>query len=342
LPSETLIFRSMRKKEYKFNSETLSYEPVRRPARLRRFAFIRRCLLLFILASIIDLVYSFAYYTPKMHNLERDNRLIVRKYGMLEDRIASADKKIDEIHVRDNRVYRPLFGADTLDIPGIYTPFAQNHSIALDGTYGQMIQSVSDRLDAQMRLIYRQSKSLDQLQAMSKDKEKIAGSIPAIWPINKRNLKGSIGAFGRRLHPIYHRYIMHKGIDLGGHKGDPIYATGNGVVQMVDDGRRYRGYGKQILISHGFGYQTRYAHLSEVLVKSGQAVRRGELIGFMGSTGGSTGDHLHYEVIYMKQNVDPVNYFRRDMSEAEFEQIIATAKTTIFETYDDINEQEKE
>ena len=249
--------------------------------------------------------------------------------------MVSIDQKITTIAHRDAKVYRSLFGADTLTIQGIYTPYPESTYEAMNGDYDGVVRSSWRTMDALTREIYRQSLSLDELQVLSKDKEKMAASIPAIWPINKKDLRGPIGAYGRRLHPIYKRYIQHKGIDFGGRRGDPIYATGNGKVVHSEKGLRRKGYGQQLVIDHGFGYKTRYAHLNERLVKVGQEVKRGELIGYMGSTGGSTGPHLHYEVIYMGNNVDPINYFRRDMSEEEFNRIIEQAKTTTFETLEE-------
>ncbi|MBR2400365.1 MAG: M23 family metallopeptidase [Tidjanibacter sp.] len=327
----------MSKKEYKFNPATLTYEPVERPARLRRYVSIRRTLLFFIAAATINLIYSMAYYTPKLRRLEEQGSQTVHRFEMLNERIYATGDKIGQLRQRDNYVYRSLFGADTLTLAGIYTPY-DNHTYAdINDDYDGIVRESWELLDAQTRLLYRQSLSLDELQILSKDKEKMAASIPAIWPINKNDLRGPIGAYGRRLHPIYKRYIQHKGIDFGGRRGDPIYATGNGVVVHSEKGLRRKGYGQQLVIDHGFGYKTRYAHLNERLVKVGQEVKRGELIGYMGNTGGSTGPHLHYEVIYMGNNVDPINYFRRDMTDAEFDRIIEQAKTTTYETLEGTN-----
>ena len=324
----------MAKKEYIFNPSTLAYEPVRRPARLRRFSIVRRSILFFIAAAVINLVYSFGFYTPKMQSIESRRGAILGRFELLDERINSMGTTIGEIAQRDNFVYRPLFGADTLTIDGVYATFSADFYDSFNEPWQKVAKQTWEDLDQQTRLLYRQSLSLDQLQVLSKNKEKMAASIPAIWPINKKDLRGPIGAYGRRLHPIYKRYIHHKGIDFGGRKGDPIYATGNGVVSHTEKGLRRKGYGQQIVIDHGFGYKTRYAHLNERLVQKGQEVKRGELIGYMGNTGGSTGPHLHYEVLYMGRDVDPINYFRRDMSEAEFERIISSAKATTFETLD--------
>lgn len=335
-PKES-IFCQMRKKEYKFNPQTLTYEPVECPSRLKRYLVVRRTLLFLLASLVVNLVYSLAFYTPKLHNLEEQGEEIVGELNILSGRISSTNQKVLAIKQRDNNVYRSLFGADTITIAGIYTPYPEQTYANLNGDYGGIVPNSWRSLDALTREVYRQSLSLDELQVLSKDKEKMAASIPAIWPINKKDLRGPIGAYGRRLHPIYKRYIQHKGIDFGGRRGDPIYATGNGKVVHSEKGLRRKGYGQQLVIDHGFGYKTRYAHLNERLVTVGQEVKRGELIGYMGSTGGSTGPHLHYEVIYMGNNVDPINYFRRDMSEAEFDRIIEQAKTTTFETLEGTN-----
>lgn len=321
----------MSQKEYRFNPETLTYEPIERPARLKRYLLVRRFLLFFIAASAVNLFYSLSYYTPKLHNLEERGVEMASNISSLTERIESTGAKIGELRHRDTNIYRALFGSDSLTIDGIYTPYDQSIYAEYSDAYGGVATQAWMKLDAYTRLLYLQSKSLDDLQLLSKDKELMAASIPAIWPINKRDLRGHIGAFGSRLHPIHKRYIQHKGLDFGAQTGDPVYATGNGEVILSEVGEAHRSYGQQIVIDHGFGYQTRYAHLSKRFVSEGQYVKRGELIGYVGSTGGSTGPHLHYEVLYMNNNVDPINYFRRDMSEEELDEIIEQAKTTTYE-----------
>lgn len=275
------------------------------------------------------------FYTPKMFRLERDNQELLVKYRILRSKIADMSAALDEIKHRDNMVYRPLFGVDTLAIEGIYTPYPESKYAFVEGNYySGLITSTWMRLDAVTRRLYLQSCSLDELQSLSKDKEKMATAIPAIMPINQKELHGGhIGAFGWRNHPIYHRYIYHKGIDLGSDRGTLVYSSGDGVVSFVNArGTGRRGYGKHIVIDHGFGYKTKYAHLNTVSVTEGQSVKRGEIIGTVGNTGGSTGPHLHYEVLYMGSPVNPLNYFRRDMNSEDFERIVESANTTTFET----------
>jgi murein DD-endopeptidase MepM/ murein hydrolase activator NlpD len=154
----------------------------------------------------------------------------------------------------------------------------------------------------------------------------MANSIPAIWPIDRNALR-AFYAFGvRKKHPILNRRTMHKGVDMSANYGETVFATGDGVVELVELTRRRRGYGNQIVINHQFGYKTRYAHLQKVSVKEGDKVKRGQPIGEVGSTGGSTGPHLHYEVIYRGENVNPVSYFNIKMNSDEYRQLMESMK----------------
>lgn len=311
------------------------YEEVREPLRLRAYRLLRKGLVVLIVVCIVNLLFSFVFHTPKMDRIARENSELLMRYDILDKRIREAAERLDILHQRDIGVYRPLFGADSLDIAGIYLPYPDSvYTYLNESPYGDRIETSWRALDQVTRRTYLQSRSLDQLQMFATDKEYMATAIPAIWPIDKRNLRNRIGSYGGRMHPIYKRYIKHEGIDLPAKTGDPVYATGNGIVQSTDIGFRNRGYGRQILIDHGFGYKTRYAHLSQIDVEPGQRVTRGEQIGRVGNTGGSIGSHLHYEVIYMGHTVDPINYFRRDMSAAEFERIIQAAQETTYEVFE--------
>lgn len=296
---------------------------------MRVYNFLRKFIIGFILASIVNLVISSFYYTPKMYFIMEDNNELKVKYNILSDKIASASSRLAQVRHRDVNVYRALFAADTTDIKGAYTPYNQIKYASFSGDkYESIILDTWLEIDDLARRLYVASLSFDELQELSKDKELMAEAIPAIWPMDRTLIRGNIGSFGNRLHPIYKRYIMHNGIDMGGPRGTPIYSTGTGVISSA---KVVSGYGKQVLIDHGFGYQTRYAHLDKIDVAVGQQVKRGEKIGELGNTGRSTGPHLHYEVIYMNRPVDPINYFSRDMPEEEYAKIIESATTTTFE-----------
>ena len=295
--------------------------------RLNRYNILRQVLIGFIVISALNMVVSSLLYTPKMHYIAEENRELVEKYNILQGRIASMQSKIAEIRHRDNFVYRRLFSSDTLALRGIYTPYPDSKYTSLAGDeYSELMTSTWQQLDALTRQIYATSLSLDEVQSLAKDKEQMSLAIPAIWPIDRTRLK-AFYAFGvRTKHPILKIRTMHKGVDMSTDYGVPVYATGDGVVEKVDQGKRRRGYGRQILINHKFGDKTRYAHLQKMFVKPGEKVRRGQLIGEVGSTGGSTGPHLHYEVIYRNKQVNPVNYFNRNMTSDEYRQLMDNMK----------------
>lgn len=291
--------------------------------RLHAYRIIRKILFFFIAVSLANVIFANVFYTPKMYRILHDNSELVLKYRILQDKIRSAQHRIDEIRHRDNFVYRPLFSADTLEIAGIYTPYGESKYAALAGDdYTPLMIDTWKRLDAFGRQLYRTSVSFDELQILAKNKENMSTAIPAIWPIDRQALRGGIEPFGYRNHPIYHRWIFHKGIDLAANVGCSVYATGDATVQFTDQGHPHRGYGKQILLNHEFGYQTRYAHLSQIFVKAGERVVRGQLIGKVGRTGGVTGPHLHYEVIHTGNVVNPINYFNRNMTNEEYERLM--------------------
>ena len=295
--------------------------------RRNRYNILRQVLIGFIVISLLNMAISYLFYTPKMHRIAAENRELVLKYEILQDRIASMHSQIKEIRHRDRYVYRPLFSSDTLAIEGVYNPYPNSKYSSLTGDeYSELMTSTWQSLDAVTRETYATSRSLDELQILAKDKEQMSLAIPAIWPIDRTRLK-AFYAFGvRRKHPILKIRTMHKGVDMSTDYGVPVYATGDGVIEKVDKGRRRRGYGQQIVINHKFGYKTRYAHLQKMFVKPGEKVQRGQLIGEVGSTGASTGPHLHYEVIYLGRNVNPVNYFNRNMTSDEYRQLIENTK----------------
>ncbi len=305
------------------------------PYRLRIYRLVRKLLLGFIFISIINGLFSYFFYTPKMYRINRENRDLVIRYHILQDKMRSLEREMEEIAHRDNYVYRALFSTDPHRIEGIETPYPESkyaplkediHSSLMIGTWKQM-----DRL---ARELYARSLSLDELQNLSKNKERLSTAIPALWPIDRSLLRNGIDPFGWRIHPIYHQRIFHKGVDLPGNVGDPVYATGDAVVESIDERNSRKGYGRQVLLDHQFGYKTRYAHLSKVLVKPGEKIVRGQLIGELGRSGGVTGPHLHYEVIHQGQVVNPINYFNKNMTPEEYERIMAEVREQNLEKFD--------
>ncbi|MBR5282608.1 MAG: M23 family metallopeptidase [Alistipes sp.] len=291
--------------------------------RLRSYRLIRNLLIGFILVSIVNLIFSSLFFTPKMFRMANENRELKLKYDLLRSRIRNSQSKLEQIKHRDNFVYRPLFSTDTLSIEGIYNPYEESKYTHIDGgSYTPTIRQAWEEIDQLARSLYLQSKSMDELQLLSRDKEKFSTAIPAIWPIDRSKMRNKIGAFGYRMHPVYRRWKFHSGVDMPGRIGDPIFATGDGVVESVEYSRARHGYGTQIVINHGFGYKTRYAHLNKIHISKGDTITRGQLIADMGNTGVSTSPHLHYEVIYKRSHVNPINYFDRNMSAEAYKSLM--------------------
>ena len=299
------------------------------PVRMWFYYYTRRLLIIFILAMVANLVFSYFFYTPKMYALRKENNDLVDNYGMLSQKIEQATAELAEIRNRDRNVYRSVFAIDTFTMEGIWQPYPDSkYAHARYGRFAQLMSGNAAQLDALGRQLYAQSLSFDQIELLAMDKDMMAECIPAIFPIDQRRMTNRMGAFGGRYHPVKGYYHLHTGVDIPARQGTPIYATATGTVREADWGS---GYGKQVLIDHGFGYRTRYAHLSKISVRPGQVVKRGEIIGEMGATGVTTGTHLHYEVFFRGKHVNPVSYFSRDMSSEEYRNIIANARETTYE-----------
>lgn len=299
-------------------------ETTRVAFRLRTYRLLRRIIAGFIVVSLANFIFSSFFHTPKMYRINRENRELKLRYRILEERIRTARARVEEIRHRDNHVYRALFATDTLAIEGIRTPYPDSKYASLESdVHASLMAGTWKSMDALARQLYEESVSLDELQTLSKNKERLSTAIPAFWPIDRSLLRNGIGSFGWRIHPLYHSRKFHKGIDLAGNVGDPIYATGDATVESIDTRNSTRGYGRQILLNHEFGYKTRYAHLNRILVKPGDKVVRGQLIGELGRSGGVTGPHLHYEVIHQGTVVNPINYFNKNMSPEEYEHLMS-------------------
>ncbi|MCH5330206.1 MAG: M23 family metallopeptidase [Alistipes sp.] len=297
--------------------------------RLRIYSIVRKGLIGFILISLLNVLFSQVFQTPKMYGIARDNHEAVIKYQLMRDKIRVAERRLAEIRHRDNSVYRTLFSSDTLALAPQPYPDSKYESLQQD-EYAALMTETWRELDALAQDLYYESVSFDELQTLAKNKERLSSAIPAIWPVDRLQLR-ALYSFGWRFHPIYKSRKFHKGVDMACDRGVPVYASGDAVVESTDIGQRRKGYGQQILLNHEFGYKTRYAHLSKILVSPGDKVTRGQLIGEVGSTGGSTGPHLHYEVIYMGQEVNPVNYFDKNMTVDEYRRLIEEMKDSDLE-----------
>ena len=307
----------MTKGKFRFNPETLSYEKIERSP--------RRILILLFSYLIIVIVVGFAFMLTWLHffpssrekQLMDENKTLRNQYKSLNSRIGSLEKVVEDLSDRDNNIYRMVFESEPIPNSvrnggfGGVNRYAEIESIP----NMELVVKTNKRMDVLMKKIYIQSLSFDTIVDKAKNKQEMLQHIPGIQPLKTYKY---VSGFGTRMHPIYKTLRTHTGIDLVAPTGTKIYATGDGVVTSA---QFERGYGKAIVINHGYQYQSMYAHCSEILVHQGQKVKRGEVIGLVGNTGVSTGSHLHYEIIKGGQKVNPINYFLNDLSPSEFEEI---------------------
>lgn len=278
----------------------------------RGYSLASRLAIALLIATVCNVTISYLVDTPKISKIKRDNLRLEAQYEILNEKIALAELLLSDINHRDRHVYRPLLGIDTLNIPSVYAEYNDSkYADFKEDSYGEIIEDSWRRLDKLTRGIYYASRALDDTQDMAENKEEFSTSIPAIWPIDRTKLRKVSSLYGMRKHPRYGVWRKHEGVDLSAPKGTAVYATGNAVVSF--SGWK-PGYGYLIELNHGFGYKTRYGHLSKRHVSRGDSVTRGQVIGDVGNTGVSEGAHLHYEVRYRDNTVNPIYYFNKDMS----------------------------
>lgn len=312
----------MAKIRYHFNKETLSYDKIELSFRKRILNWMTR-LGASLLWGVLIAVIAFTYIdSPKEATLKEENAELLAEYNILNKELDRLNSVITALEHRDDNMYRVIFESDPIDASirqgGIGGTDRYAHLRNMNNS--ELLISTNQKMDRLTKAAYIQSKSFDEIEAMVKNKIDMLASIPAILPVSLKDEKVyRSSGYGYRIHPIYKTRKMHAGIDFAGPIGTPIYATGNGKVIKVGTDR---GYGKHVIIDHGYSYKTHYAHLSAYTVRRGQKVKRGEIIGFLGNSGRSTGPHCHYEVLKNDIPVNPINYFFNDLTPDEYEKLV--------------------
>jgi len=280
-----------------------------------------------IIAIAIVIIYSTYFQSPKEAILKKENQELLLYYDIAKNELDDMNRMMEHLQDRDDKVYRTIFEADPIpaSIRKAGVGGSERYKQILDSNSEkeELILNTFKRIDQLKKQMYIQTKSYDEILQMARNKEKMWASIPAIQPISNKEITRLASGFGMRIHPIYKVKRMHTGCDFSAPRGTAIYATGDGVIHRVK--YNLSGYGKEIIIDHGYGYMTRYAHMQDWAVSEGQKVKRGELIGYVGNTGSSTAPHCHYEVIKDGDTVDPVHYFFMDINEEEYEKILELA-----------------
>lgn len=312
----------MAKIKYYYDTKTLSYKRIE----LNTFDKFKRSLGFLLASTVVGLIMVIVFFqffdSPKEKRLKSEIENLVLQYDILSKKMTQIDLVLDDIQHRDDNIYRVIFEADPIPSSIRKAGFGgvNRYKDIRNFSNAELVIEAAKKADKLFKQLYIQSKSFDEVIDLAKNKADMLASIPAIQPIANKDLGRVASGYGYRIHPIYKTRKLHTGMDFTAPQGTPIYATGDGKIAKV---RRSRiGYGNHVIVDHGYGYQTLYAHMTKYIVYRGQKVKRGEIIGYVGSTGTSVAPHLHYEVIKNKRKINPVNYYYNDLSPEEYEKML--------------------
>ena len=260
--------------------------------------------------------------SPKEKRLNREIDILTSQYEIVEDKLNQVELVLDDIQNRDDNIYRVIFEAEPISKSIRKAGYGGvNRYQYLQGySNSELIINTSEKIDQISKQLYIQSKSYDKIIKLAKNKTGMLAALPAIQPVSNKNLSRMASGYGYRIHPIYKTKKLHTGMDFSAKSGTPIYATGDGKISKLRKSRR--GYGNHVIIDHGYGYKTLYAHMQKYIVHKGQKVKRGEVIGYVGNTGTSVAPHLHYEVIKDNRKIDPANFYYNDLTPDEYEKML--------------------
>lgn len=318
----------MKKIKYYYNTNTLRYEKLETPLRVTLLRILG-----FISAAIVTaiIIVSIAYrYFPSANEklLLQQNDQLRQQFEILDEKTKKLQQQMTDLETRDNEVYRTIFEANPIpDSVRLKEMEKQKeiklvmsmNSIELENSITGTINNLS------LRMAY-QEKSYNDITGFIKNKEELLGATPAIQPVSNSDLKRIASGFGYRIDPVYKTVKYHAGLDFSAPQGTPIYATANGVVRLA--GNSGNGFGNHVIINHGYGYETLYGHMFKVKVQSGARIKRGEIIGWVGNTGKSTGPHCHYEVHKNGRPLDPVYFFYNDLTPEQFDRLLKLAASS--------------
>ena len=317
----------MKKIKYFYNTHTLRYEKLVTPLRVKLLRFFGFLSALLVSAALV--IYLYNRFFPKPRDLESNRRYEILKenYKTVDAKVRNLNEQLVALEKRDNEVYRSIFEANPVPDSARAKTIQQKNEIEKikvisDDAFGENIATQLNNISA--RVAY-QFQSYDVILKLIKNQDAKLASIPAIQPVSNKQLNRIASGFGMRIDPVYGTPKMHKGLDFTAPQGTPIYATGDGRVKLA--GRMDVGFGNHVIINHGYGYQTLYGHMVRIKVRPGQNVKRGEIIGWVGTTGKSTGPHCHYEVQINGVEVNPVYFFFNDLNAEQYDQILKIAAT---------------
>lgn len=318
----------MSKIKYRYDTKSLTYEKVEITLKQKLLRITSYLLTGLVFGTAAWFTGNFIIGTPGDKKAARELDEIKIQYKLLKKRTELLSEVLIDIENRDNNIYRVIFEAEPISEQIRKAGFGgvdrykklegfENSDLAID---------LSKKIDALSKRMYIQSKSFDEVIKMARNKVEFINSIPAIMPINNKNLRNQPGGYGWRIHPIYKTQQFHPGMDFACPEGTPIYSTGNGIVESADN--MAQGYGNHVVINHKYGYRTLYGHMTKINCKVGEKVNRGTVIGFVGSTGLSTAPHVHYEVWKNGEKVNPINFYYNDLTPEEYKILVELSNKT--------------
>lgn len=315
----------MRKVYYIYNPKTRTYDRVYPTVRQRMMNFLRQLFVGMGLGAASFIVLIWIFGSPSEKELRIENSKLVAQYNVLSKRLDEALGVMKDIQQRDDNLYRVVLQADPIAdaVRAAGYGGTNRYEELMDMANADLVVNTTQKMDFLDRQLYIQSQSFDEVVNLFKQNDDMLKCIPAIQPVSNKDLKKTASGYGMRIDPIYKTSKFHEGMDFSASTGTPIYATGNGTVTKAG---WQSGYGRVVVINHGYGYETLYAHMNKIDVRKGQKVVRGEVIGEVGNTGKSTGPHLHYEVHVKGRVVNPVNYYFMDLSADDYDRMIQMAE----------------
>lgn len=315
----------MKKIKYFYNPNSLRYEKLETPLRVKLLRVLG-----FLSASIVTalIIVSIAYrFFPSSNEkrLMQENDALEDNYRIIDEKIKKMQQQLAELEKRDNDVYRTIFEASPLPDSARAKEQQQLQELQMVLQMGkqELTSSIISNISNVEARMNRQEKSYNEIAGFIKNKEQLLASTPAIQPVSNKDLNRVASGFGYRIDPVYKTVKFHGGLDFAAPQGTPIYATANGTVKVA--GNLGNGYGNHVVVNHGYGYETLYGHMFRINVRPGRSVKRGEILGYVGSTGKSTGPHLHYEVHKNGRPIDPVYFFYNDLTPEQFDRILKMA-----------------
>jgi murein DD-endopeptidase MepM/ murein hydrolase activator NlpD len=309
---------------YTYNEESCRYDPIIVTPVLFGKSVLRFLSVAFVIGLIGSVYFHFKYPFLDETLLQEKNNRLKAEWRILNKQLNRSSEQLAALEVNDDNNFRVILDLDPLSASQREAGVGGRPKESASITY-PMIRLTYNKAEKIKNRLDIESQSMEQLKEELQKKERMWASRPAIQPINNKDLKQLHTIFGMRLHPTLGYVRPHNGLDFTAPHGAPVYATGDGVVLYTG----FSTYGNVIYMDHGFGFETRYAHLTKYIVEQGQTIKRGQIIGYVGDTGVSAGPHLHYEVHYKNIAINPINFFQRDLSNKEYERLIELGSKSI-------------